>query len=264
MLSKLIKRILIKPHLCFTNFFFDPWEMLKKWFGLFHLIRNALVYSRRYSGGPFCIALRNLYYRSYDRYALAGSVPVHYFLQDVWAARYVFEHKFPNVVDVGSRFDGYIGHLLTFCDVTYVDIRPLDIRFENLKFVGGDITSLPFDDNSVSCLSSLHVIEHIGLGRYGDQVDPEGHLKAAGEIQRVLSPGGTLILSTVIGRERLCFDAHRIFEPKTVKSMFEGLTLEVFSLIDDTGLQVTEEANFESAKNCIYGCGLFIFRKKEV
>jgi SAM-dependent methyltransferase len=261
---ELMKVILKKPHQVFTNYFFDPWDMLKRWRGLFYFTRNAVAYTRNNAKEVFTISFRNAMYRSFDRFAQAGSVPMHYLLQDIWAARYVRHNNLTHVVDIGSRLDGYIAHLLTFCSVTYVDIRPLEILVDNLEFVGGNITSLPFDDGSIPCLSTLHVIEHIGLGRYGDPVDPEGHLKAARELQRVLAPGGTLVLSTVLGNERLCFDAHRIFDPDTVLSMFDSLTLETFSLIDDIGYQVIENATFEAAKHCIYGCGIFVFKKPDV
>jgi hypothetical protein len=39
----------------------------------------------------------------------------------------------------------------------------------------------------------------------------------------VLAPGGVLLLSTPIGKERLCFDAHRVFDPGTVAEAFGGL-----------------------------------------
>ncbi len=260
-LGKFMKTILAKPHQVFTNFFFDPWDMLKRWRGIFYFIRNAITYTQRNTSKAFHIFFRDLYYRSYDRYASAGSVPMHYFLQDIWAARYVHDHHLTHVIDIGSRLDGYIAHLLTFCRVTYIDIRPLDVLVENLEFVGGNITSLPFPDCSISCLSSLHVIEHIGLGRYGDPVDPEGYIKAAREMQRVLASGGTLILSTVLGQEKLCFDAHRIFSPKTIRAMFSSLTLETFCLIDDKGNQVLEDATFEAVNGCTYSCGIFVFKK---
>jgi len=255
------KALLSKCRRVFTNFFFDPWDMLKRWCGFHYFIHNAIAYTRRNSGHSFPISLRDLYYHSFDRFEPAGSVLIHYFLQDIWAARYVHDHHLTHVVDIGSRIDGYISHLLTFCRVTYVDIRPLGIYVENLEFVSGDITSLPFKDNSIGCLSSLHVLEHIGLGRYGDPVDPEGYLKAAKEIYRVLAPGGTFVLSTVVGQEKLCFDAHRIFDPSTVRTMFSKLMLEKFSLIDDAGEKVIENASFKDAKACRYVCGIFIFIK---
>jgi SAM-dependent methyltransferase len=120
---------------------------------------------------------------------------------------------------------------------------------------------MPFDDDSVPSLSSLHVIEHIGLGRYGDTVDPNGYLKAAAELCRVLAPGGRLLLGTPVGRERVCFDAHRVFDPETIVQAFEELVLAEFLLIDDAGRGVIAGASFEQARRCEYGCGLFVFEK---
>ncbi|MEA5112424.1 MAG: DUF268 domain-containing protein [Geobacteraceae bacterium] len=177
-------------------------------------------------------------------------------------ASYVHNMGIKYIVDIGSRLDGFIAHILPFCEVNFVDIRPLHVVTGNLKFIHGSITDLPFESDSVASVSSLHVIEHIGLGRYGDSVDTEGHVKAALEMQRVLQPGGVLLLGTVVGKERLCFDAHRIFDPDTIAAMFCGLNLEKFCLIDDEGKLVIEDATFASARSCNYGCGIFIFRKQ--
>jgi SAM-dependent methyltransferase len=164
-------------------------------------------------------------------------------------------------IDVGSRLDGFVAHLLPYCKVTYIDIRPLPIIVDGLEFKQGSILNLPFEDNSCETLSCLHVIEHIGLGRYGDDVDPCGHIKAAKELTRVLKPAGTLLIGAPVGRERLCFDGHRIFDPETLLSMFHGLELVEFSLIDDKGLLLIENATIEQARKCEYGCGLFQFEK---
>lgn len=259
-----IKKVLHKFYFLFSNIFFDPWDMIKRWNGLFYFIRNSFAYSRKNNNITFKIFFHNLYYRSYDRYASAGMIPTHYFLQDIWTAKCLHSQNMKHVIDIGSRLDGYIAHLLIFCKVTYVDIRPLSISVENLNFISGNITELPFKDGSISCLSSLHVIEHIGLGRYGDSIDPNGHIKAAEELKRVLAPEGLLLISTVLGREKLRFDAHRIFDPETIRSMFHNLILESFNLIDDRGEKVQENATFADAKKCNYGCGIFIFKKPKI
>jgi hypothetical protein len=36
----------------------------------------------------------------------------------------------------------------------------------------------------------MHVVEHIGLGRYGDPIDPDGDLKAISELKRVVQKRG--------------------------------------------------------------------------
>ena len=185
----------------------------------------------------------------------------HYFWQDLWAARRIYESRIRFHVDVGSRLDGFIAHLLPFCHVVYMDYRPAEIKTKNLQFVRGSILGLPFQDNSIKSLSCLHVLEHIGLGRYGGPIQPNGHLDAAAELARVLAPGGQLLLGTPVGKEGLHFDAHRVFDPKTVLNAFSQLELNAFSLIDDKGEKVVTDNAMSHAKNCDYGCGLFVFEK---
>jgi ubiquinone/menaquinone biosynthesis C-methylase UbiE len=65
------------------------------------------------------------------------------------------------------------------------------------------------------------VIEHIGLGRYGDPIDPEGSEKALTELKRVVQPGGNLYISVPIDDEnRVYFNAHRAFREEYLVSLF--------------------------------------------
>jgi SAM-dependent methyltransferase len=208
------------------------------------------------------LTFSDLYYTTYERFSAAGSASGHYFYQDLWAASYIYKHKIINIVDIGSRLDGFVAHVLPFCRVKYVDIRPLTLDISGFEYTKGSILDLPFGASTVKAVSCLHVIEHIGLGRYGDLVDPYGYMKAANEIVRVMAPGGKLILGVPVGVERLCFDAHRVFDPQTVVNIFTGLELVNFSLISDEGSGVIEGASFEIARKCDYGCGLFILEKK--
>jgi hypothetical protein len=100
------------------------------------------------------------------------------------------------------------------------------------------------------------VIEHIGLGRYGEPLDPAGSRKAAAQLVRVLAPGGRLYLSLPVGRERTCFNAHRVFDPRTVVEMFAPLALEAFALVDDEG-RFHQPSALEAANGLDYGCGMF-------
>jgi SAM-dependent methyltransferase len=107
-------------------------------------------------------------------------------------------------------------------------------------------------------VSSLHVIEHIGLGRYGDALNPEGSRLAAGELARVLRPGGRLFLSVPVGRQRVCFNAHRVFAPTTIVLLFASLKLRTFALVDDSG-RFSEDIAFDGVGDLDYGCGMFEF-----
>ena len=109
-------------------------------------------------------------------------------------------------------------------------------------------------------LSCLHVIEHIGLGRYGDPINPDGARRAADELQRVVDQGGMLYLSTPIGRERVCFNAHRVFAPGTILAWFSQLTLTRFSYVADDG-SLNENVSPAAVPQLDYGCGFFEFRR---
>jgi len=258
----MIKKVLKSLHSNFASILFDPIQIFNKWRGIPYYFTNLSLYTRANKNKSFGFKWGDAYPMLQDRFRAAGSIRGHYFHQDLWAASFVFTNGIKHHVDVGSRLDGFVAHILPFCHVTYTDIRPLDCEVHNLEFKQGSILELPYTDNSVESLSSLHVIEHIGLGRYGDPVNPDGYLDAARELSRVLAVGGKLLMGTPVGRERLCFDAHRVFDPTTIIKAFEGLELEEFSLIDDLGNGVTINASFEKAQQCNYGCGLFVFTKK--
>jgi len=254
-------RAMRRAHEFVSSLAFDPMLLVNKARALPHFVRNYLRYRSLDGHERAAPRLRDLHFTTHERYEQAGAPTGHYFHQDLWAARDLYERQVHAHVDVGSRLDGFIAHVLPFCRVTYVDIRPLAASIPNLEFRQGSIVELPFADGSVPSLSCLHVIEHIGLGRYGDPVDPAGDSRAARELARVLAPGGRLLLGTPVGRERICFDAHRVYDPVRIRTMFEPLRLARFALIDDSGTGVREDVSLEDARGCEYGCGLFVFEK---
>jgi hypothetical protein len=183
----------------------------------------------------------------------------HYFYQGAWLGRKLKAANATNHVDIASSVLT-ISVLSAFVDTVFVDYRPLKANLSGLQSIPGDILDLPFEGGSQSSLSCLHVIEHIGLGRYGDPLNPKGSIEAALELQRILAVGGNLYLALPIGRERICFNAHRVHSPNTVLGMFPELQLVDFSFVDDKG-QFYPEAGLESAQHLEYGCGLYHFQK---
>jgi SAM-dependent methyltransferase len=152
----------------------------------------------------------------------------HYFYQGAWVARRIALHNPAKHTDIGSSVL-MVGVLSAQVETVFVDFRPIQANLSGLTPLAGDILDLSIPDGSVCSLSCLHVIEHIGLGRYGDPIDPLGSRKAASELQRVLETGGKLYLSLPVGRERVCFNAHRVHAPDAVLKMFSQMTLLEFS-----------------------------------
>ncbi len=220
-------------------------------------LRDWLRYRRMY--GAESIRLRDTHPCLFDR-AAKTSVDSHYFYQHVWAFEKIYSLRPKVHVDVGSSVD-FVGLLSVVTKVRFVDIRPLEVsNVPNIESVKGSILALPYEDNSLESVSSLHVAEHIGLGRYGDPLDPLGTQKAAAELSRCLAQGGSLLFSVPVGKPRLCFNAHRIHSPGQILRYFDGLKLVEFSGSDDnkTFMRNIEPGALENSK---YACGFFWFRK---
>lgn len=184
----------------------------------------------------------------------------HLFFQACWAARKLAESKRQWHVDVGSSVM-FVGPISAIVPTVFVDYRPLRASVAGLIPIGGDLVHLPLASDSVESLSCLHVIEHVGLGRYGDMLDPEGSIKAARELTRLLAPGGRLLLSTPIGRERVQFNAHRVFALSTVLSMFGELELVDMAMVDDDG-KFHSTVSPNQTPDSEYACGMFEFTKR--
>lgn len=183
----------------------------------------------------------------------------HYFYQAVWATERLAGARPAHHVDVGSELR-WVALLAAWFPVTFIDIRPAPVAVANFETKPGSILNMPYADRSIASLSCMHVIEHVGLGRYGDPLDPQGSVKAAKELQRVVAQGGHLFLSTPVGRKRTCFNAHRIHPPHEVTGWFDALELIEFGAIADDGSfhPRSEPAAYE---NAAYACGLFRFRR---
>src|SRR5690606_7074270 len=108
-------------------------------------------------------------------------------------------------------------------------------------------------------------IEHIGLGRYGDPIDPEGDIKACKELSRILAKGGSLLFVTPVGGEAIIeWNAHRIYTYEAILKLFPSLKLKEFSLIPEHGQNGGLIRNADPELICKerYACGCFHFVKE--
>lgn len=173
-----------------------------------------------------------------------GSATGHYFHQDLFVAQRIFSQNPERHVDIGSRIDGFVAHVASFRKIEVFDYRELLTPIPNVVFRQCDLLAPPPNlNNYCDSLSCLHVIEHVGLGRYGDPIDLFGHLKALQSLAAILKPDGLLYLSAPFGEERIEFNAHRVFSLATLVEMVRSkFRLLGFSYVDDAG-------NFEPNAN---------------
>ncbi len=196
--------------------------LLKKIGLLFSYYRDLFNYKN--TNPYFSLKLQDIYPCIFDK-TETTPVGVVYFYQDSWCARKIFENKPKHHYDVGSMAE-MIGIISQFTPTTMIDIRPINLILDNLHFIKGNILNLPFKDRSINSLSSICVLEHIGLGRYGDALDPFGSEKAAKELARVLSSGGNLFISVPIDTQnKIYFNAHRAFTRDYILDLFKELSL---------------------------------------
>jgi hypothetical protein len=190
-----------------------------------------------------------------------------YFHQDLWAARKIFERNPSRHIDVGSRIDGFVAHVACFREIEVYDIRPTSGSVRNIRFVQRDLMKSA-EHGVCDSLSSLHVIEHFGLGRYGDDIDPWGYKTGFTCISALLQPGGHFYFSVPLGPQRIEFNAHRVFGLRHLLNLIDenGFDVVEFSFVDDAGdlienAPLTEET---IASNCSVdlGCALFDLRKR--
>jgi len=202
-----------------------------------------------------------------DRYKACGELAEHYFYQDLVVANRIFLNHPIRHVDVGSRIDGFVAHVAAFRELEVFDLRDVQCSHPNIVFQRADIMDEKFPlKNYCDSVSCLHAFEHFGLGRYGDAVDFEGHLRAWRNLYGMLKEKGKLYFSVPIGPQRIEFDAHRVFSLPYLLNLIEGkYRIDYFSYIDDENRLVMnpalEEPNIADNFSCRYGCGIFELSK---
>jgi len=241
---------------------FDPLRMFRFFSGIPGFIKGYWQFRKMNQewriGTPFpCLA---------DRFESSGVTRGHYFHQDLYVARLVYEANPNRHVDIGSRIDGFVSHLACFRTVEVFDVRKNFSSVENIIFRQKNLMQTS-EDYALYCdsLSCLHALEHFGLGRYGDPIDPSGHEKGLKSMLQMLAPGGRFYFSVPIGPERVDFNAHRVFNIQTVLRLCNMLRLINFAYIDDSGelhhVQDLKIVLQETAFGQNYGLGIFTFEK---
>lgn len=187
----------------------------------------------------------------------------HYVFHPAWAARILASTRPAEHLDISSSLH-FCSIVSAFVPVKFYDYRPAALGLDNLTSDACDLLDLPFADQSVDSLSCMHVVEHVGLGRYGDPLDPDGDLKAMTELKRVLAIGGSLLFVVPVGKPRIMFNAHRIYSYDQIMACFSDLELREFALIPDNFSDggLVRHATKDMADVQRYACGCFWFVRK--
>lgn len=200
----------------------------------------------------------------HDRTDRAGIADGHYFWQDLIVARWIYSNTPANHLDVGSRIDGFVAHLLSFRQIDVLDIRDIESAIPNLNFIRGDAMA---DLNKLKGLyesvSSLHAIEHFGLGRYGDKISGDGHLFGLENIAKCVSASGNLYVSFPLGNNQTQFNTQRLLDPLWPRENLKGFKLVQFVEIPWKGMPVYTRVLDNHYKAPMGSAGLYHFQRSD-
>jgi len=238
----------------FRTFLFSKFNF----FNLFRYCKEFLLFNKFCKKNKIDINL----FPILNDYNPNHEIDYHYTYHPAWALKVLLSYKTKIHIDLASKLDFSLS-VASFMPVEYHDYRIVNIKFNNFNSIFTDISNLPFKDATIDSISCMHVLEHIGLGRYGDPISFSADVTAANEIVRVISREGHFIFVTPLSSSfRIEFNAHRVYTyDNIVNNLFKDLDLVEFSLITDKG-DFIENCNPEILNNQYYACGCFHFIKK--
>jgi len=156
-----------------------------------------------------------------------------------FVASHLYKEKPFNILDIGSYRDFILG-LLAHYDVTTVDIRNRKPILDNETVVNCDAKVLNFPDNAFDAVTTIEALPHIGLGRYGDELDLDADIKAFREMVRVLKHGGVLLFTTAItgAKKSIAWNARRNYSYDMIKEFCNGLDLVEEKFLDRESIRL--------------------------
>lgn len=207
----------------------DPRRLMRMPKGLWRYIRDLRAFRGR---NTMSLQLQPCLH---DWWEQAGAIENEYFWQDLFVARMVYRAAPLRHIDIGSRLDGFVAHLAAFREVEVFDVRRLDLAIPGVTFHQADMMKSEHVPTSYAdSVSCLHAIEHFGLGRYGDPLEPRGVELGLASLSKLLSAEGQLYLSCPVGNDVVHFNAHRSLHPATICRLagLVGLELKKCWLFD--------------------------------
>jgi len=187
----------------------------------------------------------------------------HYIYHVAWAIKKIFQARPKAHFDVSSSL-GFCTAISAFTDTTFLDIRAAALQLENLNCISGDLSdNISWKHRDLESLSCMHVVEHIGLGRYGDSLNVLSDIAAMEVLLSSVRSGGRLLFVVPVGKAEIYFNAHRVYSASWIVNFFSrAFRLNEFYLIPPYQ-QMAPMLNCDLiiADQFTYACGCFEFIK---
>ena len=138
-------------------------------------------------------------------------------------ARKMFEFpKDAHVLEIGCSEADWAGPMKTLrpdLTLTGIDVRDPSSKYSGTFIKGDVLIPSQFAPHTFDCIVSVSTIEHIGLGAYGDPVNPQGDLIAMANAWTWLKPGGWMYLDVPYSFSAYqCFaHKHRVYDEQALQ-----------------------------------------------
>ena len=117
--------------------------------------------------------------------------------------------------------------LSAYHNVTSLVLANPSDTLSNTKYIKHDVSNvLPFENKTFDIFTSTVSIPLLGLGRYGDRVDPNAIENFIGELDRVMKDKSTLYISMCLGHNILCFNNGFYLTIEKIEKLFSNFKLK--------------------------------------
>lgn len=107
---------------------------------------------------------------------------------------------------------------------------------------------------------SISSFEHDGLGKYGDPLDPNGDIKAMQRMKHTIKKGGILYLAVPCGKDRIDWNAHRVYGKLRLPILLSGWELLGHYGYSNELTEITPFHELEERRAYGYRHALFILK----
>lgn len=128
---------------------------------------------------------------------------------------------------IGSTAPWYESIILSY-GATPVVIEYNPIKSEDQRVTYMTPEQFKKNPKKFDLLLSISSVNHDGLGRYGDTLNPNGDLESMKNFQTMLNPNGKLLLAIPVGPDKLYWNAHRVYGPLRLKMLLKGWKVDKY------------------------------------
>jgi hypothetical protein len=121
----------------------------------------------------------------------------------------------------------------------YYGAKPITVEYQKIISQDSRIRIFTVDEYNANPIKfdvifSFSSIEHDGLGRYGDPINPNGDLETMNYYKSLLKDGGLFFLAVPVGRDAVVWNSHRTYGKIRLPMLLKGWKiLDTYGFDDD-------------------------------